>query len=33
MTEHLRQFGAIEIPRLENERRLRRAMRKMCTFG
>jgi leucyl/phenylalanyl-tRNA--protein transferase len=32
MTEHLRQFGAIEIPRREYERRLRRAMRKSCTF-
>jgi leucyl/phenylalanyl-tRNA--protein transferase len=33
MTEHLRQFGAVEIPRREYERRLQKAVRKECTFS
>ncbi len=32
MTEHLRQFGAVEIPRREYERRLRAALRRSCWF-
>jgi len=32
MTEHLRQFGAIELPRREYERRLRQAVRRRCSF-
>ena len=32
MTEHLRQFGAVEIPRREYERRLHKAIRKPCDF-
>ena len=33
MTEHLRRFGAVEIPRREYERRLRRAVRMRCSLG
>jgi leucyl/phenylalanyl-tRNA--protein transferase len=33
MTEHLRQFGAMEIPRTHYERRLRKAIRLPCTFA
>jgi leucyl/phenylalanyl-tRNA--protein transferase len=32
MTEHLRQFGAVEIPRAEYERRLREAVQRPCSF-
>jgi leucyl/phenylalanyl-tRNA--protein transferase len=32
MTEHLRRFGAVEIPRVEYERRLRQAIRRRCSF-
>lgn len=32
MTEHLRQFGAVEIPRVDYERRLSRALRQDCSF-
>ena len=32
VTEHLTQFGAIEIPRKEYLRRLKRALEKDCTF-
>lgn len=32
MTAHLRQFGAVEIPRLEYESRLRRAIQLPCSF-
>jgi leucyl/phenylalanyl-tRNA--protein transferase len=32
MTEHLRQFGAIEIPREEYERRLHEALARRCSF-
>ena len=32
MTEHLRQFGALEIPRRDYLRRLHRAIRLPCTF-
>ncbi|MBU0717062.1 MAG: leucyl/phenylalanyl-tRNA--protein transferase [Planctomycetes bacterium] len=32
MTEHLRQFGAVEIPRIDYERRLGEAVRKPCSF-
>ena len=32
LTEHLRQFGAVEIPRAEYERRLREAVQRPCSF-
>lgn len=32
MTAHLRQFGAVEIPRLEYESRLRQAVKLPCSF-
>ncbi len=32
MTEHLRQFGTVEIPRAEYERRLRKAIQLKCSF-
>lgn len=32
MTDHLRQFGAVEIPRLEYETRLRQAVQLPCSF-
>ena len=32
MTDHLRQFGAVEIPRAEYERRLRDAVQRPCSF-
>jgi len=33
MTDHLRQFGAVEIPRSQYERRLHSAIRKTCSFN
>jgi len=33
VTEHLRRFGAIEIPRIEYERRLQEAIMRPCSFG
>jgi len=32
LTEHLRQFGAVKIPRAEYERRLREAVQRPCSF-
>ena len=32
LTEHLQRFGAVEIPRMEYERRLRRALSLSCSF-
>lgn len=32
MTDHLRQFGAVEIPRIEYETRLRQAVQLPCSF-
>jgi leucyl/phenylalanyl-tRNA--protein transferase len=32
LTEHLRQFGAVEVPRVEYERRLREAVQRPCSF-
>ncbi len=33
LTQHLRSFGAVEIPRSEYRRRLRKALRLPCVFG
>ena len=32
LTEHLRQFGAVEVPRMEYARRLRDALQRPCSF-